>query len=256
MSPLMGWRASLGRYRRPRSSPNSPWKVNFRALFVLGCATALGVPVLAVLSGSPGPRGLGTQPAGATTSPDYEAGAEGDVTFRDSSFLRASARQPVNGPTVVTAIIRGHVPAHSQAGVPGDASRSNGAALPLPSPYLEYGTVDQGVDYVAPGGTPLDAMGAGVVIAEGITGFGSNAPVLQITSGPLAGKTVYYGHSGPDLVPVGAHVSAGQQISTVGYGIVGISTGPHLEIGYYPLGPMDAGYVMMQTINELVGYST
>ena len=96
-----------------------------------------------------------------------------------------------------------------------------------------------GVDYTAPGGTPLYAMGDGVIIREGIDGFGPNTPVLQITAGPLAGKIVYYGHAGPDLVPVGAHVVTGQQISTVGYGIVGISQGPHLEIGFYP--PWDNG---------------
>jgi len=109
-------------------------------------------------------------------------------------------------------------------------------ALPLPRQYLGGGYVDQGVDYSAPGGTPLFAMGDGVVLQEGIGGFGPDAIVLKITSGPLAGRIIYYGHSGSDLVRVGDHVRAGQQISIVGYGIVGISTGPHLEIGLTPPG--------------------
>jgi murein DD-endopeptidase MepM/ murein hydrolase activator NlpD len=99
-------------------------------------------------------------------------------------------------------------------------------------------------------------MGSGVIIAEGINGFGPNAPVLQITSGPLAGQTVYYGHAGPDLVSVGDQVSEGEQISSVGYGIVGISTGPHLEIGFYPPGANGAGSAMLSYINSVVGYST
>jgi murein DD-endopeptidase MepM/ murein hydrolase activator NlpD len=127
-----------------------------------------------------------------------------------------------------------------------------GAALPLPLKYMKNGTVDQGVDYSAPGGTPLYAMGSGTIVQEGIAGFGPNAPVLQITSGPLAGKTVYYGHAGPDLVPVGAHVVAGQQISIVGLGIVGVSTGPHLEIGFWPPGPMGAGRSMLAYINAVL----
>ncbi|HEX6475812.1 MAG TPA: peptidoglycan DD-metalloendopeptidase family protein, partial [Acidimicrobiales bacterium] len=127
------------------------------------------------------------------------------------------------------------IPADLLAGslaVPGGVVGPGGAGLPLPRQYLKNGSVDQGVDYSAPGGTPLYAMGSGTIIQEGIGGFGPNAPVLQITSGPLVGKTVYYGHSGPDLVPVGAQVVQGQQISSVGSGIVGISTGPHLEIGF------------------------
>jgi murein DD-endopeptidase MepM/ murein hydrolase activator NlpD len=128
--------------------------------------------------------------------------------------------------------------------------------LPLPWQYLHNGTVDQGVDYVAPGGTPLYAMGTGTIIAAGISGFGPNTPVLQITSGPLAGRVVFYGHAGPNLVPVGAHVVQGQQISTVGSGIVGVSNGPHLTIGFYPPGPMGAGQAMLQLINSVAGFNT
>ncbi len=129
---------------------------------------------------------------------------------------------------------------------------SNGVALPLPRQYLTGGYVDQGVDYSAPGGTPEYAMGSGVIIGEGISGFGPNAPILKITSGPLAGLEVYYGHSGPDVVKVGDHVTAGQQITAVGNGIVGISTGPHLEVGFYPVGAMGAGSRMLSVINALL----
>jgi murein DD-endopeptidase MepM/ murein hydrolase activator NlpD len=80
--------------------------------------------------------------------------------------------------------------------------------------------------------------------------------MLEIDAGPLAGRTVYYGHSGPNLVPVGAHVDQGQQISIVGYGIVGVSTGPHLEIGFYPLGGDGAGAAMLRYLDGVVGRST
>lgn len=96
-------------------------------------------------------------------------------------------------------------------------------------------TLDQGVDIAAPANTPELAVGAGTIVKEGISGFGPNAPILKLDQpintpqGPL--DYVYYGHAGPDTVPVGTHVSAGQQITEVGAGIVGISTGPHLEIG-------------------------
>ncbi|MHB8657376.1 MAG: peptidoglycan-binding protein [Solirubrobacteraceae bacterium] len=129
---------------------------------------------------------------------------------------------------------------------------TDGVALPLPRGYLVNGYVDQGVDYSAPGGTPEYAMGDGVIVGEGISGFGPNAPVLEITSGPLKGLQVYYGHAGSNLVHVGQRVRAGQQITEVGYGIVGISTGPHLEVGVYPPGGNGAGYRMLGIINGLL----
>ncbi len=170
----------------------------------------------------------------------------------DPDLIEVGQVLSLSAPAVQTVSVVTSGPGSAGASAPAGGTVS----LPLPAQYLTNGSVDEGVDYAAPGGTPLYAMGPGVVIREGMTGFGPNAPVLQITGGPLAGSDVYYGHAGTDLVPVGATVSAGQQISIVGYGIVGISTGPHLEIGYYPPGPDGAGSSMLATIDQLAGHET
>jgi murein DD-endopeptidase MepM/ murein hydrolase activator NlpD len=128
-------------------------------------------------------------------------------------------------------------------------SSGGGFTFPLPkgaaSPPGTW-TLDQGVDIAAPGNTPLLAVGSGTIVLHGIGGFGPSAPVLHLDSGAY----VYYGHAGPgNMVPVGTHVGAGQVISEVGAGIVGISTGPHLEIGFCdgsgtPLGGGTASQMM------------
>jgi hypothetical protein len=128
-----------------------------------------------------------------------------------------------------------------------------GAGVAPPSAW----TPDQGVDISAPGHTLLRAIGAGTIVGHGISGFGDWAPILRLDTGPLKGKYVYYGHAGPGHeLPVGTKVRAGQVV-----GKVGISTGPHLEIGFasnpagQPAGTQTSG-AMLALLKQTHGSST
>jgi len=141
----------------------------------------------------------------------------------------------------------------SGSGPPPSAPSSHGFTFPMPkgdvSPPGTW-SLDDGVDISAPGGTPELAVCSGTVVLHGIGGFGPSAPVLHCDSSLAGYDYVYYGHAGPgNWTPIGTHVSQGQVISEVGSGIVGISSGPHLEIGFAdssgsPVGPSSAPAMM------------
>lgn len=84
-----------------------------------------------------------------------------------------------------------------------------------------------GIDFSAPRGTPIYAVGAGVVTFSGRNGAYGN--MIEISHGD--GYKTRYAHAHELKVEKGALVSKGQEIATVGS--TGRSTGPHLHLEVY-----------------------
>jgi murein DD-endopeptidase MepM/ murein hydrolase activator NlpD len=104
----------------------------------------------------------------------------------------------------------------------------------------QLGRTDDGVDIeTAPDGALVYSITPGVVsaVASDPAGFGPNYPVIEATSGPLAGQHIYYGHVAQALVQPGQQVVAGQPIAIMGHAGDAASLGHgHIEIGFSDAG--------------------
>jgi murein DD-endopeptidase MepM/ murein hydrolase activator NlpD len=116
-----------------------------------------------------------------------------------------------------------------------------GYSLPLDARYMQQlGRTDDGVDLEsAPDGALVYSITPGIVsaVASDPGGFGPDYPVIEATSGSLAGAHIYYGHVAAALVQPGQPVHAGQPIAIVGHTGDAASLGHgHIEIGFSEAG--------------------
>lgn len=91
-------------------------------------------------------------------------------------------------------------------------------------------TVHTGEDFAAPVGTPLVAIGDGVITSVGESGAYGLRTILTLQDG----TQLWYCHQSATIVTVGQTVSAGQVLG--GVGSSGNTTGPHLHLEVRPGG--------------------
>ena len=97
-------------------------------------------------------------------------------------------------------------------------------------PILKIRRPHLGVDYAAPTGTPVLALGDGKVTFAGRKGGFGN--YIQVKHNNM--YSTGYGHLARFAVRSGTHVNQGQVIGYVGR--TGLATGPHLDFRFYKNG--------------------
>lgn len=176
--------------------------------------------------------GAGTAPAGAATRPAGSETAESGV-----SDLRVSR----NSRTLLGTAVPGHTLAPKPVAAKARVAKHAAPHWVRPSAGAEsscfcmrWGVMHDGIDLAGPLGSPIVAVGDGVVVEAGpASGFGLWV-VIQHPNGDYS----IYGHMYTYYVTVGEHVRAGQHIADIGAN--GQSTGPHLHFGVAhgsPMGP-------------------
>ena len=92
-------------------------------------------------------------------------------------------------------------------------------------PILKYYRAHEGIDYAAPIGTPVSAVGDGIVRKSQYSGGYGNLVIIKHSNG----YETYYGHLSKygKGIKKGVRVKQGQVIGYVG--ATGLATGPHLD---------------------------
>jgi murein DD-endopeptidase MepM/ murein hydrolase activator NlpD len=212
--------------------------------------TAAGVKLdLSALTGvgNAAPAGAATRPAGSAVSDSQVSDSQvSDSQVSDSRVSRTSRTLLGAGATDTAAPGRLPVPKPAKSARAARPAPSRSVQPPAerwvrPSAGAEsscfcmrWGEMHEGIDLAGPLGSPIVAVGDGVVVEAGpAAGFGLWV-VIQHANGDYS----IYGHMYTYYVTVGERVRAGQHIADIGAN--GQSTGPHLHFGIAhgsPFGP-------------------
>jgi hypothetical protein len=136
----------------------------------------------------------------------------------------ASAESSSGGASFAQTLAQAQAP----SGGAGALADGSGYVNPLANASVRPERIDQGVDYAGSG--TLSALGSGVVtkvVQSGSAWEGGGFVEYKLTSGPYAGRYVFYAEGITPTVSVGQTLAPGQPVATI---IPGSSHG--IEIGW------------------------
>ena len=193
-------------------------------------AVGFGAPAAGNIAGSPATAGSTSASGSASASADASADGNADAaTDRRVSRQNRTARL-----TGAAAGLASRVPVRPAAAVKPATAQATvfGSRWVRPSTGAEsscfcmrWGVMHDGIDLAGRLGSPIVAVGDGVVVEAGFAGGFGRWVAIRHANGDYS----IYGHMYRYYVKVGEHVRAGQHIADIGSN--GRSTGPHLHFG-------------------------
>ncbi|MCF8335373.1 MAG: peptidoglycan DD-metalloendopeptidase family protein [Bacteroidales bacterium] len=128
---------------------------------------------------------------------------------------------------------------------------SSGYSLSRMHPILNYRRPHRGVDYAAPKGTPVHAIGEGIVVDKGYTKGAGYYLKIRHNSIDITGYNHLSGYARG--ISKGVKVKQGE---TIGYvGTTGYATGPHLDFRFWkngrPVNPLQVEAPPVEPIEEV-----
>ncbi|MET8419336.1 M23 family metallopeptidase [Streptomyces sp. NPDC005134] len=234
----MAFTRPTGKHRAPnRLTRKSAQIAGIAALATTGVIGGLASPALAAGTEAPSvsETGLNQVIAIEGTLADQVA-TQADVQKRQAE-VAAKAKAEANAKAAAKAKAEARAKAAREVKVraarSAERTRLGGFQLPIAGSYVTTGYKSSGslwssgrhsgIDFHAPSGSSVVAVGAGTVVEAGWGGAYGNNIVLRMTDGTYT----QYGHLSSIGVSVGQSVGAGQRIGFSGS--TGNSTGPHLH---------------------------
>jgi murein DD-endopeptidase MepM/ murein hydrolase activator NlpD len=230
----MAFTRATGKHRAPsRLQRKSANIAGVAALATTGVIGTLASPALAAETGATSAEDTGLTQLVVADSLADQIADQAEAQKQEAAQAAAEAKAEAEAERKAEARAKEAREAKERAAREAERKRLNSFQLPVAGSYVTTGYKaggslwasgsHSGVDFRAPSGSSVVAVGAGTVVEAGWGGSYGNNIVIRMNDGSYT----QYGHLASIGVSVGQSVTPGQQIGVSGS--TGNSTGPHLH---------------------------